>query len=162
VALCEAFWDTFDPKVRDRLKRHEQAQNLGRTARAINGKLDSLQVKVVEHKGSLCDTKELMKEVLLPVNKAKVNSSEDTDFLTSPLVEAFGYQGNEQTENAVLQGSYVPPPSASCYSKLFLKHCMAPPGLPTSDNRVSTADHCKGWKRAWPEPSMVNWIPFRS
>jgi len=30
VALCEAFWDTFDPKVRDRLKRHGQAQNLGR------------------------------------------------------------------------------------------------------------------------------------
>jgi len=148
VALCEAFWDTFNPKVRDRLKRHEQAQNLGRMAQAINGKLDSLQVKVVEHEGSLCDTKERIKEVLLLVNKAKVHSSEDTDFLMSPLVEEFGYQGNEQTENAVLQGTYVPPPSASRYSKLFLKHCVAPPGLPISDDQVSTADHCKGWKQA--------------
>ena len=32
VALQEAFWDTFAPKVRDRLKRHEQARNLGRVA----------------------------------------------------------------------------------------------------------------------------------
>jgi len=86
--------------------------------------------------------------VLLPVNKAKVHSSEDTDFLTSPLVEEFGHQGNEVMENAVLQGSNVPPPSASRYSKLFLKHCVAPLGLPTSDDRVSTVDHCKGWKRA--------------
>jgi len=148
VALREAFWVTFDPKVRDRLKRHEQARNLGRMARAINGKLDSLQVKVVEHEGSLYDTKERIEDVLLPVNKAKVHSSENTDFLMSPLVEEFGYQGNEQTENAVLQGTYVPPPSASRCSKLFLKHCVAPPGLPISDDRVSTADHCKGWKRA--------------
>jgi len=103
-------------------------------AQAINGKLDSLQVKVVEHEGSLCDTKERIEAVLLPVNKAKVHSSEDTDFLTSPLIKEFGYQGNELTENAVLQGSYVPPPSASRYSKLFLKHCVAPPGLPTSDD----------------------------
>ena len=29
VALREAFWDTFDPKVWDRLKCHEQARNLG-------------------------------------------------------------------------------------------------------------------------------------
>jgi len=71
VALREAFWDTFDPKVRDWLKRHEQAQNLGRMAPVINGKLDSLQVKAVEHEGSLCDTKERIKEVRLPVNKAK-------------------------------------------------------------------------------------------
>jgi len=148
MALCEAFWNTFDPKVRDRLKRHEQARNLGRTARAINGKLDSLQVKVVEHDGTLCDTKERIKDVLLPVNKAKVHSSEDTDFLTSLLVEEFGFQGNEQAENNVLQGSYVPPPSTSRYAKLFLKHCVAPPGLPISNDRVSTADHCKGWKRA--------------
>jgi len=126
VALCEAFWDTFNPKVRDRLKRHKQARNFGRMAQAINGKLDSLQVKAVEHEGSLCDTKEQIKEVLLPVNKAKVHSSEDTNFLTSPLVQEFGYQGNEQTENAVLLGSYVPPPLASRYSKLFLKHCMPP------------------------------------
>jgi len=148
MALREAFWNTFDPKVGDRLKLHEQARNLGRTAGAINGKLDSLQVKVVEHDGTLCNTKERIKDVLLPVNKAKVHSLEDTNFLTSPLVEEFGFQGNEQTENDVLQGSYVPPPTTSRYAKLFLKHCVAPPGLPISDDRVSTADHCKGWKRA--------------
>jgi len=105
-------------------------------------------VKVVEHEGSLCDTKERIEEVLLPVNKAKVHSSENTDFLMSLLVKEFGYQGNEQTENAVLQGTYVPPPSASRCSKLFLKHCVVSPGLPISDNRVSTADHYKGWKWA--------------
>ena len=102
-----AFWDTFAPKVRDRLKRHEQAWNLGHIVRAINGKLDSLQVKVVEHKGALCDTKERIEDVLLPVNKAKVHSSEHTDFLVSPLVDVFGYQGNEQVENEVLWGTYL-------------------------------------------------------
>jgi len=72
--------------------------------------------------------------VLLPVNKAKVHSSEDTAFLMSQLVEEFGYQGTEQMENAVLQGSYVPPPLASRYAKLFLEHCVTPPGLPLSDD----------------------------
>jgi len=55
-------------------------------AHAINDKLDPLQVKVAEHKCTLCDTKERIEEVILPVNKAKVHSSEDTNFMTSLLV----------------------------------------------------------------------------
>ena len=148
VSKREAFRKTFEPKVRDRLTRHEQARKLGRVAKAINGKLESLQVKVIEHNGTTCDTKARIEEVLLPVNKAKVHSSESTAFLTEPLVGAFGYQGNEPLENEVLQGTYVPPPETSRYAKLFLKHCIRPPNMPCGESQVSTADHCKGWKRA--------------
>jgi len=74
------------PKSGTQLKHHEQARNLGRMAHAINDKLDPLQVKVAEHKCTLCDTKERIEEVILPVNKAKVHSSEDTNFMTSLLV----------------------------------------------------------------------------
>ena len=147
-AKREAFRDTFPPKVRDRLRRHEQARKLGRVAKAINGKLDSLQVKVIEHNGAMCDTKARIEEVLLPVNKAKAHASENTDFLTSPLVDVFGYQGNEQVEDAVLRGTYTPPAGTSRYAQLFLNQCTLPPNLPKCDSRVSTADHCQGWKRA--------------
>ena len=37
-AKRETFRDSFEPKVRDRLRRHEQARKLGRVAKAINGK----------------------------------------------------------------------------------------------------------------------------
>jgi len=113
-------------------------------AQAINGKLDSLQVKVVEHEGSLCDTKEHTEEVLLPVNKAKVHSSEDIDFLTSPLVEEFGYQCNEQTENAVLQGSYVPPPFGLLLLQARPKALCGPAGIATQ-RRPSA--HCRPLQR---------------
>jgi len=64
-------------------------------------------------------------------------------------------------ENAALQGSYIPPPLISRYSKLFLKHCMTPPGLPIIDDRVPTADHHRGWKRAEERASGGgSWIIF--
>jgi len=78
---------------------------------------------------------------LFLINKAKVHSSEDTDFLQPPLVDVFGYRGNEAIEKQVLQGTYVPPALASCHAKLFLSQCTLPDDLPLSDTAISMADH---------------------
>jgi len=76
--------DTLDKKVWDRLRRAEQAWRLGMLARAINGKLDSLSVLRVEHNGVQCKTQAAIEGALFPINKAKVHSSEDTDFFQPP------------------------------------------------------------------------------
>ena len=142
------FMDQFDKKVREKLLRIEQARKLGRIARAINGKLDSLSVRRVEHNGIACETQSALEGALFPINKAKVHSSEDTDFLIPPLVNEFGPRGNPPVEDQVLQGSYVPPRLASRCSKLLLRHATIPDNLPITDVAVSTNDHVSGWTRA--------------
>ena len=77
-----------------------------------------------------------------------VHSSEDTDFLQPPLVDIFGYRGNEAIENQVLQGTYVPPALASRHAKLFLSQCTLPDDLPPSDPAISMADHSSTWWKA--------------
>jgi len=78
----DAFPDTVDKKVRDRLRRVEQARRLGMVARAIKGKLDSLSVLRVEHNGMQCKTQAAIEAALFPINKAN-------DFLQPPLVDFF-------------------------------------------------------------------------
>jgi len=146
--LQDTFLDTLDKKVRDRLRRVEQACRLGMVARAINGKLDSLSVLRVEHNGVQCETQAAIEGALFPINKAKVHSSEDTDFLQPPLVDIFGYRGNEEIENQVLQGTYSPPAGASRHAKLFLSQCTLPENLPLSNTAISTTDHRTAWRKA--------------
>jgi len=131
------------------LQRVEQARCLGMVAQAINGKLDSLSVLRVEHNGVQCKTQAAIEAALFPINKAKVHSSEDNDFLQPPLVDIFRYRGNEAIENqVVLQGTYVPPVLASCHAKFFLSQCTLPDDLPLSDTAISAADHSTTWRKA--------------
>jgi len=117
-------------------------------AQAINGKLDSLSVLRVKHNGLQCETQAAIEDALFPINKAKVHSSEDTDFLQPPPVDVFGYRGNEAIENQVLQDTYVPPASALRHAKLFLSQYTLPNNLPLSNTAISTADHSAAWRKA--------------
>ena len=117
-------------------------------ARSINGKLESLSVNRVMHNGVLCDTQAAIEAAFLPINKAKVHASEDTDFLQPPLAPLFGPRGNPTVEDQVLQGTYEAPPSTPRYAKLFLSNCTTPPNLPPTDTKISTADHSAAWKKA--------------
>jgi len=90
-------------------------------ARAINGKLDLLSVLRVEHNGVLCETQAAIEGALFPINKAKVHSSEDTDFLQPPLVDIFGYQGNEDRKQGP-PGQIHP----SCWSLLPREIVLVP------------------------------------
>ena len=146
--LRETFLEKLDKKVCDRLLRVEQARQLGCTARAINGKLESLSVNRVEHNGVSCETQAALKGALFPINKAKVHASEDTDFIIPPLAQEFGPRGNKQIEDQVLQGTYQPPPSTSRCAKLYLSQATLPDNLPTSDVAISTDDHTSGWNKA--------------
>jgi len=95
-----------------------------------------------------CETQAAIEAALFPINEAKVHSFEDTDILQPPLVDVFGYRGNEAIENQVLQGTYIPPVSASCHAKLFLSQCTLPNDLPLPDTAISTADHSSTWRKA--------------
>jgi len=76
----------------------------------ITGKLESKRVTSVLYQGRTHNTKQGIDQVLLPINEAKVRALEDTAFWISPLRQVFGDMGNQEAEEAVLAGTYQPPP----------------------------------------------------
>jgi len=64
----------------------------------------------VLYQGRTYETKQGIDQVLLPINEAKVWASEDTAFRISPLRQVFGDMGNQAAKDAVLAGTYQPPP----------------------------------------------------
>ena len=143
-----SFIATFPPKIQDRIQRTEAAREQGRMARLITGKLESKKVTSVLHQGQTYDTKQGIDQVLLPINEAKVRSSEDTAFRIHPLVQVFGDRGNLAAEDAVLAGTCQPPPGTSRGATLFLRHAKQPPGIVDSPLGISTEDHISAMKKA--------------
>jgi len=105
-----AFIDTFPAKDQDWIKQNEAAREMGRMAKLVTGKLESKKVTSVLYQGRTYETKQGIDQVLLPINEAKVWASEDTAFRISPLRQVFGDMGNQEAEDAVLAGTYQPPP----------------------------------------------------
>ena len=85
----EKFLDTLPPKVRDRLKRVEQQQELGRLAKAVTGKLESKSVTKVEHNGQEMTAKADTEAVLLQINHEKIQAFDNTPFMQEPLRTEF-------------------------------------------------------------------------
>jgi len=101
---------------------------MGRMAKLITGKLESKKVTSVLYQGRMYDTKQCIDQVLLPINEAKLWASEDTAFRIPPLCQVFGDMGNQEAEDAVLAGTYQPPPGTPQGAQLFLQHAKKSPG----------------------------------
>jgi len=102
---------------------------MGRMAKLITGKLESKKVTSVLYQGRTYETKQGIDQVLLPINEAKVWASEDIAFRISPLRQVFGDMGNQAAEDAVLAGTYQPPPGTPRGARLFLQHAKKPTGI---------------------------------
>ena len=76
--LRKSFLDSLPSKDSKRILAIENSRALGRTARYINGKLDSKSVKRIEHEGRVLTEKEEIEQVLLEVNKEKMHRSAHT------------------------------------------------------------------------------------
>jgi hypothetical protein len=75
------------------------------------------------------------------------------DSIQSPLqpcIPTFGYLGDSPNSEAVLEGTYVPPPETNYYGALLRGHMNYPPGMDNSKclpDKVTTTDHEGNWKR---------------
>ena len=147
------FLDTLDPKDKDRLQRNEKAREKGRIAKMITGKLQSKSVTKAIVDGHEYNTKVEIEDTFKTINYAKIRASDDTAFLQEPLVSVLGYCEDQPADDAILQGTFIPPPHTDQYAKLLLQGLKQPPSLQPSQRSfhprkyISTADHIRGWKR---------------
>jgi hypothetical protein len=80
----------------------------------------------------------------------RYSQAQDTPFLTSPLLEDFGFLGKQTTIEAVLNGTYVCPPEVDNYTHKIIHELRRPLLIDheASINGVATtAEHIQGWKK---------------
>jgi len=56
--------------------------------------------------------------------------------------------GNQATKDAVLAGTYQPPPGTPRGARLFLKHAKKPPGIVDSQLGITTEYHISAMKKS--------------
>ena len=65
-------------------------------------------------------------------NSRRFSQTSATPFMTSPLVEDFGYLAQGSATAAILDGSYVPPPSTDVYAQKLLRELRMDPAVAAS------------------------------
>jgi hypothetical protein len=73
-----------------------------------------------------------------------------TPMMQEPLLSDFGYLGMTQAADAVLDGTYVPPPAVDEMTKKFLSHLKRPDlgtVIPALNHLFTTDDFINSWKR---------------
>jgi hypothetical protein len=84
-------------------------------------------------------------------NSQRFSQTESTPFMTSPLIDIFGYLAQGPAADSVLDGSFVPPPGTDPYAvKLLAELKMAAAVREAPPMRVvfSVDEHIKGWRKA--------------
>jgi hypothetical protein len=79
---------------------------------------------------------------------ARYGQCTGTPFMQSPLSDNFGYLGNQQAIDAVLDGSYQCPANTLEYVKKFIAELKRPnvTNLPTVTGTATAKEHTQGWK----------------
>jgi len=78
----------------------------------------------------------------------RLTQTNNTSFLTSPLINIFGETGVcGKAFDAMLGGTFVPPPKCDQYMKKVLKHLTKPLEI-TIIELESFNEYLKGWKWA--------------
>ena len=72
--------------------------------------------------------------------------------MTSPMVEELGFLGDTPACEAILNGSYIPPPGTDPYMVEFLRELATPTFIRNKPTSILTTDmYIAGWKRSrWP------------
>ena len=80
-----------------------------------------------------------------------MHQSAHTSFITEPLLSDFGYRGDPEIIEQVMDGTYLPPPGTDQYAQELLQEMQRPsPARNPHHLRtiVTTEDHIKAWKKA--------------
>jgi hypothetical protein len=84
-------------------------------------------------------------------NTRRFSQTATTPFMTSPLLEDFGYLAQGPATTAVLNGTYTPPLGTDFYAKKLFKELKMDPRVmaaPPMKVIFSVEQHIKGWRKA--------------
>jgi hypothetical protein len=84
-------------------------------------------------------------------NSRRFSQTSSTPFMTSPLVDEFGYLAQGPATNAVLKGTYIPPLGTDPYAQKLLKELKMDSSVvaaPPMKVIFSVDQHIKGWRKA--------------
>ena len=149
------FIKTFSEKDRDRILRTEEQRRQGRVSKMINGKLNGGSVThvVYTHPDGTQETlndKEGIEDACLETNEKRYRQTEDSDWMTAPLLQDFGYLDEHGNAERILAGTYPIPEGVPEATRRLIDAMKMPPGMenqPCSD-RVSTKAHTSAWSKA--------------
>ena len=127
--------ESLPPKQCNHYLRVEEQRRQGTIAHSITGKLKGARVSMVTTQnpdGQMTQhtTKRAVENAIIDANKFKYSQSTDTPPMQPSFVAEFGYTGNTPAAEAVLNGTYVPPPDCDPVLQDFLAHCKRPTGIP--------------------------------
>jgi hypothetical protein len=110
-------------------------------------------VVVDDENGNLVEkcSKEDVEKACMEENEKRFHQANDTPFMHSPLVEEFRYLGISPNVEAVMNGTYAPPPGMDKYAVKLLKQLQMPESVrnaPKVPAIIMMKQHVQGWKRA--------------
>ena len=95
--------------------------------------------------------KEEVEQACMQENEQHFHQANDTPFMRSPLVNSFGYLGIRMDVEAVLHGTYQPPPGTDPYAVMLLEQLQIPDQLCSSPQvpaHITTEEFIQGWRKA--------------
>jgi hypothetical protein len=117
----------------------------------INTRAAMTYVERADEFGSMieCFDRSQIDDACISEGKNQYSQSHDTPFLTTPLIEEFGFLRHQDKVRTVLDGTYECPPGLDEYTMKFIPELKRPANLQelgTITGTVTTAEHIKGWK----------------
>ena len=149
------FIKTFSEKDRARILRTEEQRRQGRVSRQINNKLSGgsvTQVLVTDPDGTQrpVSDKDGIEDACLSTNEDRYRQTEDSDWMTEPLLQDFGYRDAYLNAERILAGTYPIPDGLPDSTKMLIEEMKMPPEMadqPCPDF-VSTKAHTSAWGKA--------------
>ena len=91
--------------------------------------------------------KEDVEQACMAENEQQFRQANDTPFMMSLLVEDFGYLGIGENTQAVLAGTYIPPPGTNKYAAMLLEQLKIPDHVRTAPlcAFIMTEQFIAGW-----------------
>ena len=109
------------------------------------------QVFVNDHEGRrLVTTKEDIENACINENISRFTQSKDTPPMQEPLLSALGDLADTPEAEAILDGTYAPPPETDHYAKLLIQELRMPDNIknnPMPQNDVTPEANRQAWKR---------------
>ena len=130
-------------------------KSIYRQIRRVQGKprtggVSYLTVQDKDDTAQGCWTQDEMVQACAKEGITRFSQSEQTPFLTEPLLSDFGYLGDSPATQQVLEGIYHIPPNTDPYARKLIACLRRSPLLPCISKSISTQDHIQAWNKARP------------
>ena len=146
------------------MKRGKRSEKLGERARRIRRtkmKEPILRAVVLHPNGEpyKCNNQDTIIPEMSISNQLHQQQCQDTHFITSPMLENFGYLANKQFAQQLINGSYIALPGTSEFAIEFLNTLQWKPSLEETDLHLTPEINQSSWKkqkeRTASEPSTL-------